>query len=222
MKVLTIIQARLGSTRLPRKILANIGHWTLLEHVWRRCLAAGYRTAVAAPLADVPEIMEHVKVPVFGWDGDENDVAGRFLYVAGLQRVEPDLIVRITADCPFVMPSQICQTVWAAKKGGGYATNVHPRSWPDGLDIQVIPLSFLRRHAAEEPEHVVPYSLQPVASYRSWEDLSGHRWTIDTQADLVWAQRLAGEIDVTDYRQTSVKNLLRLFAARPYLARYQT
>jgi spore coat polysaccharide biosynthesis protein SpsF (cytidylyltransferase family) len=151
--VLAIIQARLTSTRLPGKILEKIEGKTILEHCIERVKKATLvdRVVVATP-HDIPIMLD---VPLF--IGDEQDVLKRFYDCAELY--DPDIIVRITADCPFIDPCAIDIAI-------SYYLH-HPHKYVcfapvDGLDVEVFGRYLLNEaHVnAIEPydrEHVTPY-----------------------------------------------------------------
>ena len=107
MRIVAIIQARLGSTRLPNKVLERFGGYTAIEHVYLRTRTACFHTVVAVPVADLKLLRSCVSmgIPTFAWDGPENDVLGRYRAAAAAHRA--DLVVRITSDCPFVQPAHI-------------------------------------------------------------------------------------------------------------------
>ncbi len=180
--VLAIIQARLGSTRFPRKVLAKMNDGrTVLAHVMERAnLIRGVdRVRVAWP---------------FIYDGDENDVLGRFAHVA-TWTPEADTIMRLTADCPLLDPD-VCARVLDLYRAADcqYAwTDTSKGDWPDGLDCEVFSRQLLGQCAdvASDPadrEHVTSWmrrgnamtvSLRPDPAYAGWPKLS-----IDTPEDL--------------------------------------
>jgi len=202
-KILAIIQARLGSTRLPGKVMEKIGHLTVLEHCYKRVLVGGLPCVIACPDKDADRLEHKLKLPIFGWAGDENDVAGR--YRACVERYQPKYVVRITADCPFVPPEHIEAVANLAVALDGYVTNVHPRTWPDGTDVQAFPATLLR---SAQGEHVLDYAIQPEAALTCPTNLGAKRWTIDTAEDLAWAQAVAAKIDTNDVKATGVWRLL--------------
>src|SRR3990172_6466240 len=168
MRVICIVQARLGSQRLPRKILADLGGHPLLWHVLNRAtkIQGTAGTILAMPVEYEPGIVSDVAaefgVPIVRPHVDEADVLGRYLIAANLSRA--DAIIRITADCPFLDPAvsgRVLDTF--LKSGVEYAHNLAPESgYPDGLDTQVFTRHALYRahQEATDPydrEHVCPW-----------------------------------------------------------------
>jgi len=125
--------------------------------------------------------------------GSEADVLDRYFLAA--REYEADAIVRITADCPLIDPELVDDLVNTfLKEKADYASNVFPRTYPRGLDAEVIAQPALYRawREASEPhqrEHVTPYLYEHpemfrLVSTRGEQDYGGHRWTFDTAEDL--------------------------------------
>lgn len=235
MTTVAIIQARMGSHRLPGKVLAQIGYLTAIEHVVRRVLLSKVdQVIVAAPVQD--ETAELVKVAagagarVFLAGGAATDVLGRYARcIANLEELQfTDVIVRITADCPFIQPDLI-DAVVANVTPYGFASNIDPaRTFPDGLDVEAFTVGALLEWNAlcQDPaqrEHVTAWwrtdPTQSCGTVSCDEDLSRHRWTLDTPDDLRWFQRIAEEIDITPPHPT-MDELLELIGRKPELAHY--
>lgn len=199
MNVLVVIQARLGSTRLPGKVLLDLGGKPVLQHVVERAQRSGYRVVVAAPDNDLPRLMEAVPGGNrFGADIPEDDVLGRFADTAESFPTY-NCVVRITADCPCLDPALIRQTVAAVKAGHDYAGNTVERHWPRGLDVEAFTTELLLRahQTATDPydrEHVTPWmqrwASKPYALPAPVPDrgLERYRWCLDTPADYRWLQ----------------------------------
>jgi glutamate-1-semialdehyde 2,1-aminomutase len=133
--------------------------------------------------------------------GSEHDVLERFARTA--EAAGADVLVRITADCPLFDPAVAGLVLrLRAISGADYASNVDPRTWPDGLDCEVVTAAALRTAAAEatdpsDREHVTPYVRNNRARF-TWETLisplsglPGERWTLDTANDLRFLQEIA-------------------------------
>jgi len=125
--------------------------------------------------------------------GDQDDVLDRYFRAAEL--VSADVVVRITADCPMTDPEITDKTIRAfMDEKPDYASNTIVRTYPRGLDVEVMSTEALTRAWREaskryEREHVTPYILEHPAGFRVLsvtgdEDYSGHRWTVDTAEDL--------------------------------------
>ncbi len=207
-RVVAVVQARMSSRRLPGKVLARLGEHTVLELVLRRLGRArevdGILVATSSDPSDDPIESEAQRLSVPVLRGSLTDVLGR--YVQASSSVNADAIVRITADCPLTDPAVVDRVVRAWRDGDAdYVTNtLEPRSYPDGLDVEVISADALRRagelaHAAEDREHVTPYIRGHPEDFRV---LGVHldpphgdvRITLDTRNDLELLVRLIGVV----------------------------
>lgn len=201
-KVIAITQARLRSTRFPRKILQPIAGVTFLElHLNRlKCATTlnGIVVATSAHQAD-DELAQFCEQRGFSvYRGSERDVLDRFYRCA--QRESADVIVRITSDCPLVDPKLIDEMVKQFLAGGcDYLSNVHPPTFPDGFDIEVFHVHALEaawRHfgASSDRAHVTPYlreardtqgaPLFSTANVAAESDFSDLRLTLDAPEDV--------------------------------------
>jgi spore coat polysaccharide biosynthesis protein SpsF len=196
-KTVAIIQARMGSTRLPGKVLMPIGNHSMLARVVNRVRRATSldQTIVATSNSNrddaVVQECNNIQVPVFR--GSEDDVLDRY-YRAAVQ-FGATIVVRITADCPMIDPSLIDQVVLAFKaKHPDYASNCLDRMYPRGLDTEVMTFPTLERAWKEakftfQRIHVTPYiyknpDLFKLESVSAGVDNSTYRWTVDTQEDM--------------------------------------
>ena len=146
-----IIQARLGSTRLPRKVLLPIAGKPIIAHIVDRCLETGFPVVLAVPDGEEPEYVacllrqkENPNFHIFG--GHPTDVLDRYYEVAKAFNFDP--IVRITGDCPLVDPNMIKAMVkyFDENAEGCYCSNCHPiRTVPKGMDIEVFSFAELER-----------------------------------------------------------------------------
>lgn len=196
MSVVAIVQARMGSTRLPGKVLMPIDGIPMIELLLARLARATEvnRIVVATsvdprddPLADHVRALGHACKR-----GSELDVLDR--YVQALHSNPSDIVVRITGDCPLVDPALVDDAVRAFKASGAdYLSNTAPPTWPDGLDVEVFSAEALKRAGREarnpyDREHVTPYMRTAgrftQASLRNPEDWSSLRWTVDEPADF--------------------------------------
>ncbi|MGA9471848.1 MAG: aminotransferase class III-fold pyridoxal phosphate-dependent enzyme [Terriglobales bacterium] len=195
--VVAIIQARMGSTRLPGKSLAEIEKHPMLWHVIQRVKRARLvdRVVVAtstSPADDAIEAMCHESGTTC-YRGSEFDVLDRFYTAARAEKAAQ--VVRITADCPLIDPEIIDRVVRRFQRGDvDYASNVMVRTYPDGLDTEVCSFSALEKawHEAtksSEREHVTPYLR--IGKFRtaniecdSVSLYQHYRWTVDEMEDL--------------------------------------
>lgn len=155
-----LVQARTGSTRLPRKIFEDIGGKNLLEHILETCKNVNalknsntYKTAIICPDTDI-EVLEWCKrreVPVFG--GSETDLVKR--YIDAIRHFNLDAALRITSDCPFISADVINECAKAVSESD-YASNTMIRSYPEGHCIQGGTLKaweWLDKNQKEQREH---------------------------------------------------------------------
>lgn len=196
MKTVAIVQARMGSSRLPGKVMKPVAGLPMIGILLKRLSRAKTIDQILiATSVDIRNnaLAEHVKSLGYHCiQGSEDDVLQRYLQAA--ESSEADIIVRITGDCPLVDPALVDKAVSEFKNAGvDYYTNCNPATYPDGLDIEVFTASALKQSAAltqsaHDHEHVTPYlresGLFKTASFRNSEDLSEWRWTVDEAADL--------------------------------------
>ena len=215
MRTVAIIQARMGSTRLPGKVLTELGGTTMLGQVVRRVRDARHitdvvvATSTAADDAAIAREAERLGASVHR--GSETDVLARF--VGAARSVNADVIVRLTADCPLLDAGVIDEVVGALGAAHDYASNTHDRTYPRGLDAEALHRDTLERIArlgTSPParEHVTAFVMeQPalfrIAQVRAERDDSDLRWTVDTPDDLAMVRTLYRELDLAT-------------AARPY------
>jgi len=203
MHVVAIIQARMGSTRLPGKVLLDLEGDTVLARVVTRMRRARLvnEVAVATSVNMIDDVIEEEchRLQTVVFRGSESDVLDRYYRAA--EKIGADIVLRITADCPLIDPEVCDLTVRACLENGpDYASNTLERTYPRGLDVEVFSRSALSRawQAAEDAcsrEHVTPYIYQHpeqfnLLSVKAEQDNSQHRWTLDTKEDLVFLRRV--------------------------------
>jgi spore coat polysaccharide biosynthesis protein SpsF len=205
MKTVIIVQARMGSGRLPGKVLRPVCGKPMLAHVAERVRAcrAADQVAVATsrhPLDDVIADWAH-SFGVHCYQGSEEDLVERYYQTA--RKLDADLVVRITADCPFIDPGVVDRVIRAFQEANprpDYAANVLQRTWPRGLDVDVFSRTLveqLYRDAAPGPEreHLDLHVLNnpgrfSVLSVRGEQQHADKRWTVDTADDLALVRRV--------------------------------
>jgi len=211
MKTVALIQARMGSRRLPGKVLMPLGGVPLLQRVVDAAQAVRGIDGVAVVTGTAPEnaaIAEFCAARgIEVVRGPEEDVLRRFAQAA--RGLSAAAIVRLTADCPLLDPAVISQTVALFRRSGcDYASNVSPPSWPDGLDCEVFTADALMavdRDAVRpsDREHVTPaIRNDPFRFSRAnlpcpLPGLHELRWTCDTRDDLEHVERLLGKLGRT-------------------------
>ena len=195
---IVIIQARLTSTRLPKKILRKLGNITVLDHVIFRVKRSKYfrNVVVAVPNGQDDEIKNNIfSKQVNFFSGSESDVLGRYYECA--RQNKSKVICRITSDCPLIDWRIIDETYERFIDLGGncYVANTcpPPSKYPDGMDVEIFPFSMLRtanenETSASSREHVT-FQFWKKSEYESFlinskEDLSDLRLTLDYESDF--------------------------------------
>jgi glutamate-1-semialdehyde 2,1-aminomutase len=183
----------------------------MIEWVMTRASRATRVDRVVLATTDSPKddaLAAHISALGYAVErGSESDVLARFAAAALAQGA--DVVVRITADCPFIDPALVDAVIALREaKDADYASNADPATYPDGLDVEVFTATALARAAREaesrhDREHVTPYLRRDPfnrAALVNATDLSALRWTVDEAADLAVADRLAqamGRMDFT-------------------------
>ncbi|MCU0268692.1 MAG: GNAT family N-acetyltransferase [Acidimicrobiales bacterium] len=194
-EVVCVVQARMGSTRLPGKVLQDLGGRPMLAFQLERLADLDAVVVVATSELARDDVVASVAADagVAVVRGSETDVLDRFRLA--LDEVPARDVVRLTADCPLTDPEVVAAVVEHHRRAGAdYTSNVHPRTFPQGLDVEVMAAEALRSAAQEatapsEREHVTPFLYRHperfvLANLRSGEDLGRERWTVDRPEDL--------------------------------------
>lgn len=196
MKTVAVVQARMGSLRLPGKVLKIIGNQTSIERQIERLSYASTLDSVVLATTQLEQDDELASLAESkGWNifrGAADDVLSR--YVDASLEHKADLVVRITGDCPLIDSGVVDEVVrMAAGSDAGYLSNIEPPTYPNGLDVEVFPIASLlwasnNTPRIEEREHVTTQlrksPLIKKANLYWSHDLSSERWTLDTQEDL--------------------------------------
>lgn len=196
MKVAAIIQARMGSTRLPGKVLKKVLGKTLLEYQIERVLRAHTIDEIIIATTTKKEDDQIVdlckQLSINYYRGSEQDVLSRYYEAA--KKFEVDIIVRLTSDCPLIDPIVIDEAVEVFLGGEyDYVSNCIERTYPRGMDTEVFSYEGLKEIEGlacigYEREHVTPYFYQHPDLYRLKSikyhiDLSHYRLTVDEWED---------------------------------------
>jgi len=201
MRIVTAIQARTSSSRLPGKVLMPLCGEPLLFRLIERVYKASLRgtIVVATTERDEDDIIEQLcqERGLNCFRGSVNDLLDRHYQLA--LEYKADALVKIPSDCPLVDPSVIdCVIGYYLDNPGcfDYVSNLHPASWPDGNDVEIMSLEALTAACTEaqrgfEREHTTPYIWENPDQFRignvtwsSGKDYStSHRWTIDYTED---------------------------------------
>ena len=202
-QIVAVIQARMSSTRLPGKVLCDIAGMPMLELVvsrLRRCAKLD-EIIIATSTESEDDLIEALRllIGVSCHRGELADVRERFK--GALDPLQPNHFVRITGDCPLIDPDVVDHAIYAhLSTGADYTSNTIHRTYPKGLDVEVIKYSsFLETFhfdsSRQDTEHVTPLMRSHDGFQRHniehWRDLSSHRWTVDYLFDLEKIRRLA-------------------------------
>ena len=202
MKVVCLVQARVGSTRLPGKILKEICGKTILHHEidrLKKCKEIDEIVIATTDKEDDDKIVnEAKKLSVKYFRGSENDVLSRFYYAA--KENNADIIVRVTSDCPCIDFEILDKMLIYFKdkykeKQVEYLSNTIKRTYPRGYDIEIFTFSALEKSYINaekeyEREHVTPYIYDKTnnflkLSFENKDDYSEYRVTLDTIEDFI-------------------------------------
>ena len=229
---LAIVQARMGSTRLPGKVLRKAAGKSFLHHLVERLRGASRIGRIVVATSDLPGddpiMAECGRIGVDCFRGSERDVLDRYYRAAGAYGA--DTIVRITADCPLIDPAIVDRIVaFQQSHADDYdlVTNRYPLTFPDGLDVDVMPMRALAvawSNARTQPqrEHVIPYFWETGQRVKNIECapslFADHRWTVDYEEDA----QLVSAIFEALYRPGAVfgmDEILAFLRGAPDLAR---
>lgn len=199
-KIVTVVQARTGSTRLPGKVLLDILGQPLLlrmlERVQAASLAGTVVVATTTEPSDDPIEMLCRQNNLNCYRGSVNDLLDRH-YKTGLL-FGADAVAKIPSDCPLIDPAVIDRVFqFFLENNYDYAGNLHPATYPDGNDVEIMTMTALKKAWSEagrplEREHTTPYLWENPQLFSigniAWEtglDYSmSHRWTIDYPEDF--------------------------------------
>lgn len=199
MTLAVIVQARAGSTRLPGKVLMDLGGQTALARCLARCQAIpGVDIVVAAVpegADDDPVALEAARCGAAVVRGPQQDVLTR--YAKAARAVRASTVIRITSDCPLIDPALCGRTLALLEEAqADYATLAMPARWPHGLDCEAFSAALLYRAEAEahdpfEREHVTPFMRSAPGLIRACllgpgGGLERLRWTLDHAEDLAF------------------------------------
>ena len=201
MAIYAIIQARMGSTRLPGKVLMNLSGKPVLEHVIDRLNQSNYinQIIVATSYGDgnegIVDLCDLKKV--FCFKGSEDDVLDRFYQACKNFNVGlDDIVIRITADCPLIDYEIVDKTIKLhLDENNDYTSNTMPCTYPDGLDCEVFNFEVLdnawkNANLSSEREHVTLYirnhpEMFKLGGLTNDIDYSDLRWTLDEKEDYI-------------------------------------
>ena len=223
-----IIQARIGSTRLPAKVMLKLDkNNTVLNYVLTQVKSSKLCEKIIIATTTLDEdnqIINHVKnlnIDIF--KGDSNDVLDRFFKCAKFFSL--DIIIRITSDNPLIDPTLVDNLI---KKFNSiscdYLTNSYVRTFPYGTEVEIFSCKALEKawENAKKPserEHVTPYFYNNPDQFKIFNvenstNISNLRWTIDRKNDLTLVKSIIYKIKK---RPILMTDILRLFSIEPKL-----
>ncbi len=236
MRMLVVVQARTGSSRLPGKILMPLQGKPLLQRMLERVRAASvpFQLVVATtvdPEDDpVRDLCHSLGIDCFS--GHPTDLLDRH-YRAARER-NANVVVKIPSDCPLIDPRVIDRVLGFFLQHSteyDYVSNLHPATYPDGNDVEVMTmetLSIAWREATKdfEREHTTPFIWERPERFRIgnvvWETglnySMSHRWTIDYPEDYAFLQRVYDALWKESAPFFSINDILRLLDEKPEIA----
>jgi spore coat polysaccharide biosynthesis protein SpsF len=224
-KIIAIVQARMGSTRLPGKVLVDLAGEPMLVRVLNRTKRA--KTLNSVVVATTTQPADDVIVRLCkerGWPffrGSEEDVLDRY-YRAALA-FKADGIVRVTSDCPLIEPKIIDKVVsefLSHRPEVEYVSNIVEQTYPLGLAVEVMSFDVLEKAWREDKnsawrEHVTEYILRHpekfhICNVRNDADYSYMRWTVDTIEDLTFVRKIYDHFRNDTFTWREVLHLLKI------------
>lgn len=227
MRTVAIIQARMGSSRLPGKILRPLAGKAVLQRVIERTAASGaFDEIVVATSNRAVDDITADKAAGFGATvvrGDEDDVLSRYGLAA--EASQAGAIMRITADCPLIDPDVLCDMARCFHSGGvDLVSNALHRTFPRGLDAELFSREVLDIMLAEaqtpvQREHVTPFIYANpgrfrIISHEAPEDYSAYRLTLDTPEDFELLDRIYASTNDPD--SIRLAGVIELLTAHPH------
>ncbi len=195
-KIVAVVQARMGSSRLPGKVMMDLHGSTVIEVLLKRLSKSTLIDEIIVATSSESNnkvLIEHVKTLGYKvFVGSENDVLSR--YVDAAEATEANIVVRVTGDCPLIDPELVDKFIEQfIKYDAEYISDDDPPTFPDGLDTEIFTIEALKRadsHATTsfEREHVTPYLRKDTSTrrrnYCAPTNQGSRRWTVDEVTDL--------------------------------------
>lgn len=232
LKIVTIIQARLGSSRLPGKVLLPLAGEPLLLRMYERVCYSGNAGEIVIAITDdendnkLLKLCEQNDIKVFR--GSTFDLLDRHYQAA--KKFNADAIVKIPSDCPLIDPEIIDKVILyyiGNKEKYDFVSNLHPPSYPDGNDVEIMSFKTLETAWKEarkdfEREHTTPYIWENPEKFRignvSWETglnySMTHRFTIDYIEDYEFIKKVYEELHYKNAR-FGLNEILTLLEKHP-------
>ena len=221
-KIDCIIQARMGSTRLPGKVMMKVDKTnTILSYLISQLKNSKKIDKIIIATTDLQEdevIVNHAKIlKIDLFRGNPVDVLDRYYQCA--KKFSSKIIVRITADNPLIDPNIVDDIInQFLKNSSDYITNANPRTYPYGTEVEVFSFQALEKASnnAKKPserEHVTPYfhnnkNKFKISTVKYSEDISHLRWTVDRENDLKFVRKIASRIKKRPILMTDIIKLI--------------
>ncbi len=233
--IVTIIQARTASSRLPNKVLLPLANKNVLSKMVERVKSAHLAgtVVVATTILKEDDPVEDVckKEKILYYRGHPTDLLDRH-FKAGL-KYNADVVIKIPSDCPLIDPKIIDRVIKYYLRYSDefdYVSNLHPATYPDGNDVEIIAMNSLRFGWARarkyfEREHTTPFFWENPDRFRignvEWEtklDYSmTHRWTLDYEEDYQFISKVYDELYPANPR-FDLYDILSLLKRKPEIA----
>jgi spore coat polysaccharide biosynthesis protein SpsF len=230
-KVVIIIQARMGSTRLPGKVIKRVSGIPLLLLQYQRLSLSKLADQIVIATSTNPNDSSIVKLcldhAIMYFKGSESDVLKRYYDAATFFKA--DIIVRINSDCPLIDPRVVDKVINAFLSSGqtvDYASNILEETYPTGMHVEVFSYNAIKkaseRHTQlDEKEHVTPYiyrnpSIFKLLSVTNSINLSMHRWTVDYEEDFEFISQIIKK-KIKNNIDTSMNQIVEFLDNNPKL-----
>ena len=227
-KVIAIIQARLGSSRLPGKVLKKLGNKTVIEHVVNRTKRIENLDKVIVATTESKlddELVKYLKEKeITFFRGSEEDVLQRYYYAA--LEYNAETIIRITSDCPLIDPDVSSKMLKIYLESdydmvSNASSDSKNRTFPRGLDTEIFSFELLKRAYKNadkkyQREHVTPYLYENeknIFFYKNKVDYSNYRWTLDTPEDYSMLKDIFENFN--DENEIRFKNIINFLENNP-------
>lgn len=232
MNVVCIMQTRIGSTRLPGKVLKKICGKTVLEHDIDRLkrIRNINKIVIATTILEKDNciVEEADRLGISYYRGSEEDVLSRYYYAA--KENIADIVVRVTSDCPLIdsdVTEKIVQYYIDNSGKYDYVSNTIDRTYPRGLDTEVFSFralekAFFLANSIRDREHVTPYiwdnpNIFKLRQYKNDIDYSKLRWTLDTKEDFDLINKIYGILYLKKNNNFNMTDILKLYDLLPEL-----
>ena len=213
MRRVAIVQARMGSTRLPGKVMADIEGAPMLQRVLERLQRCESLDDIVVATTELPEDDQLVALATgldvcwFRFGGAPDEVLHRYVWAA--RSAVADIVVRVTGDCPLIDPEVVDRVAWAMMDDVDYVSNIMQRTYPKGLDVEAFHMDVLERvdrmaFSNEAHEHVTWLIREesPALFVRGHvvdrENNSDLNWSVDTAEDLERVRAIYRELGLAE------------------------